>query len=437
MQRTALLALFVYLFVTAVYFALAPRELLTQHTRYNHFAHLAAAWLDGRLELADGPPPYAQNNDFARFGGKWYVTFPPFPAVILLPFVALAGGEPELVRDGQVFLWLAGLGPALLLVALERLRAAGHSLRTPLENVVLALLFAFATVFFFTALQGTVWFAAHVVGVVLAAAYLVFAIDARFPLLAGLAIGLGWLTRAPLIFAVPLFVLEALRVCGAFSLRSGAERHGWRAWWEGLQARRLLRLGVVFVLPIAACLLLSFVHNQLRFGEPFDTGYQHLTVAWQARMKKWGLFHYHYLGRNLAVVLSSVPWTGKGDAWFRINAHGLALWFTTPLYFWLLWPKRRPAPHWALWATVAVVATPALFYQNTGWAQFGYRFSNDYAVFLFALLALGQRRLGGAFALAALFAVAVNAFGAVSFGNAKFAQYYYYDASQQRLFEPD
>lgn len=437
-RQTALLALFVYLVVTGVYFALAPRELLTSHTRYNHFSHLAAAWLEGRLDLPDGPPSYAQNNDFARFGDKWFVTFPPFPAVILLPFVAFAGGEVELVRDGQVFLWVAGLGPALLLVALERLRQLGHSRRTPQQNVVLAFLFAFATVFFFTALQGTVWFAAHVVGVALAAAYLVFSIDARFPVLAGVAIGLGWLTRAPLIFAAPLFALEALRVCGGLSSSSGSggERR-WRGWWEGLQLRRLLRLSVAFALPILVCLLISFLHNQARFGDPFDTGYQHLTVAWQARMKKWGLFHYHYLARNLAVVLSSLPWTGKGDAWFRINAHGLALWFTTPLYLWLLWPKRRPAPHWALWATVAAVAMPALFYQNTGWAQFGYRFSNDYAVFLFALLALGDRRLNGVFAAAALWAVVVNGFGAVSFGNSRFADYYYYDGSQQRLFEPD
>ena len=30
-----------------------------------------------------------------------------------------------------------------------------------------------------------------------------------------------------------------------------------------------------------------------------------------------------------------------------------------------------------------------LLYQNSGWRQFGYRFSNDYAVLLFMLIALG------------------------------------------------
>src|SRR5690606_20703609 len=95
-------AALVYVVVAAVYFALAPRQLLVEHTQYNHFAHLARAWLDGRLDLADGPPSYAHNNDFAHLQGRWYVAFPPFPALVLLPFVALAG-EPELVRDGQIF----------------------------------------------------------------------------------------------------------------------------------------------------------------------------------------------------------------------------------------------------------------------------------------------------------------------------------------------
>ena len=67
--------------------------------------------------------------------------------------------------------------------------------------------------YFFTAEQGTVWFAAHVVAVALAAGYLLFALEAERPLLAGLMLGLGYLTRTPLLFAFPLFLLEAFRVC--------------------------------------------------------------------------------------------------------------------------------------------------------------------------------------------------------------------------------
>jgi hypothetical protein len=80
-----------------------------------------------------------------------------------------------------------------------------------------------------------------------------------------------------------------------------------------------------------------------------------------------------------------------------VSAHGLALWVTTPMYLWLLWPKKILAPHLALAVSAFAVALPSLFYQNSGWVQFGYRFSNDYAVFLFALFAVGGRRVGTVF----------------------------------------
>ncbi len=436
--RVLALAALVYVVTTLVYVALAPSKLLSDHTQYNHFAHLANAWLDGRLDLEDGPPNYARNNDFAKYEDKWFVTFPPFPAFLLLPVVAFAG-EVELVRDGQFFLWLAGLGPALLFLALERLRTEGLSARTVLQNVALALCFAFGTVFFFTVEQGTVWFAAHVVGVTLGAAYLLFSIGARNPILAGLAVGLGFMTRAPLLFAVPLFALECLRVNSGAAVDAPAKRLSQRlaTFLHRVDWRKLLRGYILFSIPIVACLLITFWHNDARFGSPFDTGYQHLTVAWAARMKKWGLFHYHYLSRNLAVVTSMLPYWGTGSTPFKINVHGLALWFTTPLYLWLLWPKRTPMLHWALWATVVCVGAPALFYQNSGWAQFGYRFSNDYAVFLFALLAVGARPMKALFVAAAIWSIAVNGFGAYTFGRDQFKSFYYWDMTQQKFFQKD
>lgn len=439
-QRTWVVALFIYVVVVGVYLALATRNLLTDHTPYNHFSHLARAWLDGRLDLADGPPTYARNNDFAHYEGRWFVAFPPFPAVVLLPFVALAG-EPELVRDGQVFLWVSGLAPVLLFLSLERIRRLGYVSLGTLSNGCLALAFAFGSVFFFTSLQGTVWFAAHVVGAVLSAGFLWCAIEARHPLLAGVCIGLGLCTRPPLAFAAIFFAAEALRVYGAGALLRPQANGGWvtqlAARLRAVRWQPLLQAGVWFATPIVVCLAFTYWHNYARFGDPFETGYRYLTVAWQARMQKWGLFHYHYLARNLAVVTTMLPWLGDGKVPFRINVHGLALWITTPMYLWLMWPRVKTALHCGLWVTVALVAIPTLFYQNTGWAQFGYRFSNDYAIFLFALLALGARRLGFVFWLAVVWAVVVNAFGAVTFGRASFNHYYHWDGSQRQFYQPD
>jgi hypothetical protein len=100
----------------------------------------------------------------------------------------------------------------VLFLALEKLRRMGESSRSERTNIALALLFAFGTVYFFTALQGTVWFAAHVVGVAIGALFLLFALEAERPVLAGTMIGLGFMTRTPLLFAAPFFVFEAARM---------------------------------------------------------------------------------------------------------------------------------------------------------------------------------------------------------------------------------
>jgi hypothetical protein len=136
-------------------------------------------------------------------------------------------------------------------------------------------------------------------------------------------------------------------------------------------------------------------------------------------------------------MLTSLPWFPAQGGPVQVNAHGLALWLTTPMYLWLLLAKRWSALSRALLMTAALVALPTLFYQNTGWVQFGYRFSNDYAPFLFSLLAILGPPLRGSFMLASAFAVIVNFFGALTFGRPEHAKFYVIEPTQKVLYQPD
>jgi hypothetical protein len=431
--RRLLIGLGIYAAVTVVLWITTARDRLLYHTPFNHFALLADAWLNGRLDLGGPPPAYTGNNDFAVFEDRYYISFPPFPAVLLLPLVKLAG-SPERVRDGQFFLWFAGIAPAVLFLALEKLRRAGRNPRSEREDIALALLFVFGSVYWFSAVQGTVWFVAHVVGAALATLYIYASIDARHPILAGLALGLGFATRTPLGFAFPLFVYEAFRVSRCADPPPKAT---FALQIAGADVRSFAARLILFGAPAAAVLGVLLWHNAARFHDPLEFGHKLLDVAWRARMEKWGLFSYHYLGRNLAVVLTSLPYTSVPGVPFQINAHGVALWLTTPLYAWALWP-RRPGPLFAALAvTAGAVALPSLLYQNSGWIQFGYRFSNDFAPFLFLMIALSRRRMGASFWLLAAFAVAVNAFGAVSFQRAGYERFYFTDRTQKILHQSD
>ena len=449
--RRLALATFVYLAAIAVYAGLAGRDRLAEHTAFNHYALFADAWLHGRQDLPNGPPPYTMNNDFAEFKGKTYISFPPFPAVLMLPFVKLAG-TPENFRDGQFVVWLAGIGPAVLFLVLEKLRRTGRSPRTEFENVILTLIFAFGTVYLFTAVQGTVWFAAMVVGVAAQSLYVLFALDAERPLLCGAMLACAFMSRPTMLFAAPLFALEAWRVHGGgFPPERATLAERARTVWRGFTRLPLAKSYAAFALPILLAFALNSWLNHARYENwnPFDPGHEYLTVGWRSRILRWGLFGYHFLGKNLGVALTSLPWLPPKDAAsqfgapFKINEHGLALWFTTPLYFWILWPKRfdnQPARKW-LYAVAAIsAALPAaldLFYQNSGWRQFGYRFSNDYAILLFVLLAVGGRPMRGLFAGFAAWGLAWNVFGAATFDKGQFDRFYFRDGSQTVLYQPD
>ena len=285
----------------------------------------------------------------------------------------------------------------LALLLLRRLADAKLSQRTLREDLWLVATLAFGTVLFFSAVQGSVWFTAQVVGVALALVYGWAAIEAKRPFVAGLALGAAALTRPPMAFMLPLFAFEAWRVAAG-------------------DRRVLLRTLARFATPIAVLAIAGMIYNAVRFGSPTEFGHTYLDVIQQRLIERHGLASYHYLARNLAAAFTLLPELVDHSPYVQIGGHGLAIWFTTPVLVFLLWPRDRPPIHRALWITVACVALPSLLYMNSGWVQFGYRFSLDYLVFLIMLLAVGGRPLGRVAHVLIAIGIAINLFGAITFG---------------------
>ena len=63
------------------------------HTAYCSYALQAERWLSGHLDLGQDYPWL----ELAIYQGKYYVSFPPLPTLLVMPFVALFGvdGTPE------------------------------------------------------------------------------------------------------------------------------------------------------------------------------------------------------------------------------------------------------------------------------------------------------------------------------------------------------
>jgi hypothetical protein len=339
-----------------------------------------------------------------RSAGKTaYVSFPPFPAVLMLPGAALGG---RAANDVLPTVLIAALILPLGLAVLRRLAAAGLSRRSVREDLWWVATLGFGSVVLFSAVQGKVWYTAHIVGVALALGYAWASIEARRPLLAGLALGAAALTRTAMAFLVILFLCEAWRTHG-----------GIEAWRRDRRAmlRALRRPLLVFAAPIAALAIAGMAYNLARFGAPTEFGHRYLEVRQQVQIEQYGLASYHYLARNLAVALTLLPELLPRPPYVQISGHGLALWFTTPVLLGVLWPRERNPLHRTLWLCVAAVALPSLLYQNSGWVQFGYRFSLDYLVLLVMLLAIGGRPLTRVTRALIVAGIAINLFGALTF----------------------
>src|SRR5262249_50700303 len=123
---------------------------------------------------------------------EWHVVFPPFPAIVMMPIVAIGG-----LRTNDVIftILLAALVPALMVGLLRRLRELGLSRRTPREDLWLVAMFAVGSVFYYSSVIGQVWYTAHVIACLIMVLYAWASLEARHPLLAGLLVGLAVATR--------------------------------------------------------------------------------------------------------------------------------------------------------------------------------------------------------------------------------------------------
>lgn len=434
--------LVIYVVFAGAYLGASGGRLL-QHSPYNHFVYLAEGWLKGRLDMPvpppnendwarvevlqlkdgrtvkgmfgktgptdrfyplRGPSETIQNDQIVRRSDIRYVSFPPFPAVVMLPFVAVV----HLKFNDVLFtaLW-AALNPVLLFLLLRRLKQRGYSKRNTSDDLWLTVMFGVGSVYYYASVIGQVWYTAHVIGVTCTIGYAWGSLDAAKPALAGLCLGLGYATRTPMGFMVPLFIFEAVRASGGWArlrkLRS-----------EGLPPGLVGKL-IRFALPPGAVLAALLVHNYLRFEQFTEFGHKYLNIGWQERIQRWGLFNYHFLSRNLTCALLLLPRILTKYPFIKVSEHGMSMLLTTPALAYTVAPKERSPLGRGLWLTVLATALPALLYQNSGFLQFGYRFSLDYIVFLVMLLAVGGRRFTTLFKVLIVFGVAINLFGAIVF----------------------
>ncbi|AWN49568.1 hypothetical protein DK419_27195 [Methylobacterium terrae] len=339
----------------------------------NSHGALADALLHGRLWIESCP-----EIDCALFQGRTYVIFPPLPALVALPFVAVFG-----FPGFKGFVLLAMALGAISLWAWHRIFRA-LDVEEPDALWLLAAI-AFASPLFQVTLRAEgVWFYAQSVGFLMTTLSLWAVICRRSLPLAGLFVALAFLCRQMAIF-YPLFLL----------LLALPRHEGWRETARGLM-RPVLLAGI----PVAIALLAYVAYNYARFGSPTETGYAFIHNPGSAgfiwrRITEVGLFSRDYVLFNaLYLFLQGIHFEFGGPYLTQltgIDRSGSGLLVMSP---WLLlaFYARLDRAFAAGALVIAIIAGITLFYHSNGADQTAtQRYTLDWLPILIVLMLRGER----------------------------------------------
>jgi hypothetical protein len=334
----------------------------------NLYTHQAAAWLGGRLNIDE------RSTDVAFYQGKLFVPFPPFPAVLLVPFVYCFGVEKTSPLLVAVF--LAGMNLLLLRSILSKLEQTGTRLLWLAAAIICGTGYWTETI-----LSSGVWAFAHIVAVTA----LLCALNESFRRgrgwVIGICIGAAFLSRQ-------LTVISSLFFCVAIWVRDGDTK-----------TRRILnQMGLWSTLCLAVGTYL--IYNWARFDDPFQTGYGliPLTGGLRNRFENYGLFSPVYIPFNLTwFFLQGFQVFFGGDAqldFTGVSLYGTSITFASPFLFLAFAGEWKRPLLWAVWLSTAIIFGTFMCYYNNGWVQLNtQRFSLDFIPLLVPLLALGCQRI--------------------------------------------
>jgi hypothetical protein len=349
----------------------AQRGPITGSSSAPYFNYLADAFLHGKIFLRLLP---ANLHDLESFNGHYFMYWPPFPAVMLMPFVAVFG-----VKFSDVFFTL-GIGALNVLLVAYTFRVFDETGIIPIDRDtrgLLTIFFAFGSVHLFLASLGVVWFTSQVIAFLCSILAFLASIRLKgYPafFFTSLALACATLTRNQLIF---VGIWPAY-----FLIRSN----------RSVYIKKLIALFSVAALPILVAVVLNGLYNYSRFGNVLQYGfsYQNYGSFFEPDFLKYGAFSIHYLYTNFFYNFIFYPFPTSST-----TLKGGSLFLLSPLFiasFWAFTNSNLRKTVIVLWLSIIAVLIPILLNIGTGWQTFGPRYTLDFAFPLLLLTAIGLRK---------------------------------------------
>ena len=330
-------------------------------TPFDYFTRLSDSFLQGKIYITENPPWLTELIPAGP--GRFYVVYPPMPAILAMPFRFIFGEKFQ----QQYLAHLLGAG----IVALTMLTAwvVKRDKKLVFWSGILA---AFGNIIWFLSSVGSSWY----LGQVTAAFFLGFALleslTKKRPFIVGLMLGAAFLSRIHTIISFPVFL---------YLLRD-------KNWFKKYT---LFGLGT---LPFIA---FDFVYNYLRFGVIWDKAYFVLPKVLNEVNQPWfskGVTNIAYIPDNIRAAFWTFPKILTTFPYIEPSWYSLAIWITTPVFIFAFFAPFKEALVKFLWLAVFSIFFIVASHGGTGWAQFGYRFAVDFYPFLVLLVIKSVAKTG-------------------------------------------
>jgi len=345
-----ILPILIFIFSFITYFLTS-----TGKTPYDYFTQLAASFLKGKLYLSQNPPWL---NELVPINGRYYVVYPPMPAILTVPFVFLfkEGFEQQYLS----FIFGAAIAVQTFFLSLK--------IKKDKKTAILAtILTSLGTILWFLSSSGSAWYLAHVISCFFLMVALNESLNKKRAFFVGILLGASYLSRLPTILSIPFFI----------HLIKGKEK-----------VKNISR----FVSGLLPFVLLNFGYNFLRFGTIFDKGYLLIPGVLEEPWYKMGIFNLRYIPRHLKTIFLSFPVFQNKFPYLFPSLYGLSIWITTPAFFYIFLNNLKEKLVQLSWLTIFLISLVIFSHGTVGFAQFGYRFAVDFYPFLIFLTIKGMSK---------------------------------------------
>lgn len=385
MKYFHILAIFFLIFF--IYLGVGTKFTFKPKWALDYYNPLAQSLLRGHFDIQAQGTTY----DLVYFKDKWYVLWGILPSLLLIPFQLIKG---RFIPTIYLSVTLASINVCIIYLLLSRLKKEFFPNLRDYEILLLTALFAFGTTQFYVGTLAGVWHVSQMVTFFFGTLglYIIFKKKKRLrdyffsSILFCLAL-LGRATSA-LMIALPIFFYGS----DYFLLKKVPTKE---------KIDSLKKGSLIIGFPMIAFLFLFFLYNYLRFQNPFEYGYKYLTEAphlAELRQKN-GIMSLQNIPTNFWYMFLEIPkLTYQNNITLDFNLNGNSIFFLTPpfLAIFLTFPLAKKGNRLnpyivSLWITAISVMLPNIGYYNTGWMQFGYRYSLDITVVFLILSIFGMK----------------------------------------------